>query len=84
LRFFLSIAGSQQPKQEIPWLTALSILEKAHPYFRDKRGIGFGRLILMYQAGECKIMRLETEPSSSSMYRVQVAGSGITIAEKKQ
>jgi hypothetical protein len=69
-------------RDEIPWLTALGILEVAHPYFREKRGTGFGQLIMKYQSGECKITRMEASLGAAISYRVQVLGSGVTIMEK--
>lgn len=67
---------------EIPWLTALRILEVAHVHFQEKRGIGFGELIFKYQKGECKITRVETVQGTTDCYRVQIMGSGITIMDK--
>jgi hypothetical protein len=64
---------------DMPWLTALSILEKAHSHFKEKRGIGFGKLILMYQSGECKIIPTDQVTPNTSTYRVQIMGSGITV-----
>jgi hypothetical protein len=67
---------------EIPWLVALGILELAYPYFREKRGVGFGQLIMKYQNGECKITRIEASPGSEESYRVQVMSSVVTIMGK--
>jgi hypothetical protein len=77
-----AIEKSHGSGPKIPWLIALAILERAHPYFKEKRGIGFGKLTLMFQKGECKIMSVETTPPNSYTFRVQVAGSGTTICLK--
>jgi hypothetical protein len=72
-------------QEEIPWLTALRILGLAHPHFQAKRGIGFGKLIMKYQAGEVKITRLQGEPTAPpGTYLVQVAGSSVTVVDKEE
>jgi hypothetical protein len=65
----------------IDWLTALRILGLAFPHFQEKRGMGFGQIIMKYQSGECRITQLETDPPSPDTYRVQIMGSGITIMD---
>jgi hypothetical protein len=67
----------------IPWLTALRVLELAHPHFHQKRGFGFGQLILKYQSGECKISRLDTVPPSANTFRVQILGSAVTVKDTR-
>jgi hypothetical protein len=75
-----AIEKSHGSSPKIPWLVALAVLEKAHPYFKEKRGIGFGRLTLMYQMGECKITPLEVTTPGSLAFRVQVYGNGTNIS----
>jgi hypothetical protein len=74
----LDMRGGNLP-EEIEWLEALAVLERAYPYFKEKRAIGFGRLIMMYQAGECKITRIQADGQQAPSFRVQVHGSGINI-----
>jgi hypothetical protein len=66
----------------VEWLTALRILGLAYPHFRAKRGMGLGQMILKYQSGECKIIRVNTDPPTMNTYRVQILGSGITVEDK--
>jgi hypothetical protein len=63
--------------QTIPWLTALRVLGMAHPYFKEKRGLGMGHLILKYQSGDCKITALEDDK-----FKVQYLGSFIIVKDR--
>jgi hypothetical protein len=71
-------------QDSIPWLTALRILGLAHPHFQAKRGIGFGKLIMKYQAGECRITRVEGDQADPFTYQVWVGAHSITVKDKEE
>lgn len=70
------------PAEEISGVTALRILDLAHPYFLKERKWGFGELTLKYYKGECKIWRIPDANAPFPRYRVQVMSSGITVEDK--